>query len=206
MATIGRGLAVAVAAVVLAACQDGEGNPASSRSSPARAEATADAGPCPVDAVGTVDAGSVLVPGPSNGLPLATATGVGLVIVGVVLDRECGVAAGANVNLWHTDALGAYGPAADECCYYQGAVRTDSNGRFRVETIRPGRYAEPNAPPAHIHLEIVHPSGALMTEIVFAGDPGAPSTAIEGTVPVELRAMGGADQSWYGEVTLVLGA
>ena len=206
MATIGRGLAVAVATVVLAACQDGERDPASSQSSPARVEATADAAPCPVDAVGTVDAGSVLVPGPSNGLPRATATGVGLVIVGVVLDRECGVAAGANVNLWHTDALGAYGPAADECCYYQGEVRTDSNGRFRVESIRPGRYAEPNAPPAHIHLEIVHPSGALMTEIVFAGDPGAPSTAIEGTVPVELRAMGGADQSWYGEVTLVLGA
>ncbi|MGH8969084.1 MAG: hypothetical protein ACRDV1_03960 [Actinomycetes bacterium] len=204
MATHGGTLALAMAGALLAACQGTDGRPASSPATGTRPVTTAAAGQCSAGDIGRVDAGSVLVPGPGNGLSRSTATGDGLTIVGVVLDPSCRPAADATVDVWHTDARGAYGPADDECCYFQGTVRTDQNGRFRLDTTKPGRYPGTNAPPAHIHLEVRHRSAALMTEIVFAGDPGVPATARTGTVPVALREAGGGPPSWYGEATLVL--
>jgi len=204
MASYGRALTLAVAGVVLAACQGADERPAAPTTSGTRLPTATAAAECAAGEVGAVDAGSVLVPGPGNGLRRSTADGVGLTIAGVVLDAACRPAAGATLDVWHTDARGAYGPAEDECCYFQGTVRTDRNGRFRLDTIRPGRYDQTNAPPAHIHLEVRHQSGGLMTEIVFAGDPGVPATARDGTVRVPLREAGDGGQSWYGEATLVL--
>lgn len=197
-------LTLAAAVAVLVACQGPERPPTSSPGRTTQPTAAA-AGQCrPVEA-GDVQAEAVLVPGPGNGLPQSPSRGEALVIVGAVLDARCGPAADASLRLWHTDARGAYGPAEGECCYYQGNVRTDRNGRFRLETIRPGRYAEGNAPPAHIHLEIRHESGALDTEIVFVGDPGVPTAPVGGYAPVTLRRAGEGHRSWYGESTLVLG-
>ena len=147
---------------------------------------------------------AVIEPGPSNGLSRSSARGQRLVIDGVVLDERCEPAADATLRLWHTDARGAYGPADGECCYYAGTVRADGDGRFRLETVKPGRYAETNAPPAHIHLEVRHPAGQLNTEIVFAGEAGVPTVPVDGYAPVELQRRGGDRPSWYGEVTLVL--
>lgn len=150
-------------------------------------------------ATAPVDPGSVLTLGPVNGLPASTATGERLVIEALVLDGGCEPAAGASARVWHTDARGRYGPeGTEDCCYYGGVVASDVNGRFRLETIRPGQYPEPGAPPAHIHLEIEHPAGRLETEIVFAEGAG------RGTVAVPLRSVDTA--SWYGEVALLLPA
>ena len=86
-------------------------------------------------------------------------------------------------------------------------MQTDDDGRVRLETIRPGQYAEGNAPPAHIHLQLRHDTGGLNTEIVFVGDPGVPTVPVDGYAPVELRDEGGSEApSWYGEVVLVLGS
>jgi hypothetical protein len=195
-----------VSAIVLAGCQGTGGSPGSAPSAgtgTGTATATAD-GRCEADDIGAVDAGSVLVAGPGNGVPPSTATGDRLVLVGVVLDTGCRPAAEASIDVWHTDARGVYGPTDGECCYYRGTVRTDLNGRFRLDTVRPGRYAGANAPPAHIHMDIRHRSGGLMTELVFVGDPGVPPTAVEGLTPVALHRVAGATQSWYGEAVLVL--
>jgi protocatechuate 3,4-dioxygenase beta subunit len=114
------------------------------------------------------------------------------------------------VQIWHTDASGRYGPAGtDDCCYYGGTVRADGNGRFRLDTIRPGQYPQPGAPRAHIHFDIAHPSGRLATEIQFF-EPGKAPVADpgHGIVPVTLQPVGPdqAGQRWYGEATLVLEA
>ena len=139
------------------------------------------------------------------GLPPSPADGQWLVVVGTVLDATCAPAVGARLEIHHTDALGAYGPKAERCCYYAGVVRTDENGRFRLETVRPGRYAETNAPPAHIHLAVRHPDGELNTEIVFVGDEGVPTAPVDGYSPVHLQGRDGGDRPpWRGEVTLVL--
>jgi protocatechuate 3,4-dioxygenase beta subunit len=153
-----------------------------------------------------VDPGSVVVPGPSNGLPQSDAPAERLVILATVLGPDCRPATGATVNLWHTDSRGDYGNEEVECCYYWGTVSTDRAGLFELDSIRPGQYREPDAPPAHIHLEITHGSGRLMTEIVFADDPDVPPGEREGVVPVALRETGSGDaKTWRGEVTFVLG-
>jgi hypothetical protein len=165
------------------------------------------AGACLPPRAGPVDAGSVLVPVPTNGLSASTARGQALVIVALVLDSTCTPVEGANLNIWHTDAEGRYGPAGTErCCYYGGTVRTDRDGRFRIDTIRPAQYPESGAPPAHIHLEIRHASGRLDTEIVFTETPGPTIPARPSNiVTVYLSSSGtGDDTSWYGEVTFVL--
>ena len=163
------------------------------------------AGECEPVAIGAVSRTAVIEPGPSNGLPRSSARGEPLVIDGAVVDNGCEPAADASLRMWHTDARGAYGPGEDECCYYAGTVRADGLGRFRLRTVKPGRYAETDAPPAHIHLEVRHPAGELNTEIVFVGEAGVPTVPVDGYAPVELHRRGTDLPSWYGEVTLVLG-
>jgi protocatechuate 3,4-dioxygenase beta subunit len=157
-----------------------------------------------MQAAAVVDAGSVLVPGPINGVPASDATGEKLTVTGTVLESSCRPAVGAEVRVWHTDARGLYAPSGspNECCFYGGAVQTDRNGRFRLDTIRPAEYPERNGPPAHIHFEIRHSSGGLDTEIVFAAS--APTTgpvAPADVLPIPLRT---ADTGWSGEATFVL--
>lgn len=197
----------------LAACEDSDratpaGGGTPSESSTAGGGVTpAPAGACLPPRAGPVAAGSVLVPVPTNGLSASTAQGQKLVIVAMVLDSRCTHVEGADVNIWHADAEGRYGPAGTErCCYYGGTVRTDRDGRFRIDTIRPAQYPEPGAPPAHIHLEIRHASGRLDTEIVFTETPGPTIPARPGNiVPVYLSSSGTGDAtSWYGEATFVL--
>lgn len=203
-------VAAALAMIALAACQNGDGRglPVPTSTTPTVVTSGPPAvGDCPMPEIGNDAAGSVLTPGPSNGLPLSTARAEALTIEAIVLDAACAPAQGAGVTVWHTDSRGVYGPGgADECCYYQGTVSTDRNGRFRLETIRPGQYPQAGAPPAHIHLEIRHTSGGLDTEIVFTPDSRPPvSIRPSELVPVFLSTVDGATgRTWYGEAAFML--
>ena len=206
-------LAAAALAAVLMACGGGGGGGGGgtgtgATGTPARsgtqATTTADrsdaVAACPATP-GSADAGPVLTTAPTNGLPTSQIAGERLVIAAQVLDADCGPAAGANVTVWHTDASGRYGPSGQDCCYYGGTVTSDDQGRFRLESIRPGQYPEPGAPRAHIHVRVEHGSAELETEIVFEGSPA------EHVVPVTLEQVSprAGDRHWYGEATLVLG-
>jgi protocatechuate 3,4-dioxygenase beta subunit len=101
-----------------------------------------------------------------------------LVVSGTVYRADCRTPlAGASIEVWQTNAEGEYGPGqgtSDErCCYLAAALRTDRQGRYRFETVRPGHYkGEERPPPAHIHFEVRHPDAAgLLTELLFEGDP-----------------------------------
>src|SRR5262245_20335058 len=213
---ISRGTLVALgAAFALMACGGNAESPAAGPSSgtvPTPSNGKADpATGCPPPAPHRISPASVLVPGPSHGLPRSQAAGDRLVIAAVVLDPECRPASGASVHVWHADAAGKYGPSAGstdeiECCYYQGTVSTDRSGGFRVKTVRPGRYGQHNAPPAHIHMEIHHASGSLMAELVFARvSARSAGPGHEGTIPIALHKVHDAHGvAWYGEVALVL--
>ncbi len=160
---------------------------------------------CAIPASGPVAEASVLVPGPTNGVPASEAVGEPLTIVATVLEPGCEPASAVEIMVWHTDARGLYGPGAgtDECCYYGGTVRTDANGRFELDTIRPAQYPQAVAPPAHIHFEMSHSSGRLDTEIVFdAGSPEPGPVRPSNVIPVLLTE---TDGRWHGEVTFVLG-
>jgi protocatechuate 3,4-dioxygenase beta subunit len=194
---------VVLVVAVVAACDGGtEPRPQPARSSGPSPPSTSPVVGCVRPAAGTAAASSQLIPASSNRLPRSTAEGQALVVEAVILGRDCRPAVGADVHLWHTDARGLYGPAREECCYYDGTVRTDERGRFRIRTIRPAQYPVPDAPPAHIHLEIRHAAGDLDTQIIFdGGSPAGPVMPSGHVVPMALS----QDRTgWRGAVVFVL--
>lgn len=118
--------------------------------------------------------------------------GVPLILSGTVYEADCDTpAAGAVINVWQTDARGVYGPGQGSdnlrCCYLQGALETGTDGRYTIETIKPGHYrGEDPPPPAHIHMEVYYRGGGVLTEVFFLGDPYLPDGDLEGEV-IELR-------------------
>ena len=100
--------------------------------------------------------------------------GPALSVSGVVVDPEGKPVAGASLYAFQTDAEGYYGvkPVSDnQNPRLKILLRTDAQGRWSFETIRPGSYPNSRAP-GHIHFEVSARGFATKVfEIVFAGDP-----------------------------------
>lgn len=111
--------------------------------------------------------------------PLAIADdaedGVRLAIEGRLLGPDCRTPlAGYAIDIWQADAQGNYHRAAATGYRLRGKVKTDSFGRYRFETIMPGRYGDAaGIRPAHIHVTYLTPGGnaLLTTQLYFEGDP-----------------------------------
>ena len=81
---------------------------------------------------------------------------------------------GYSVDIWQADAAGNYYQGATSAYRLRGKVVSDSFGRYRIETVLPGRYGDAaGIRPAHLHAKILTPQGntLLTTQIYFAGDP-----------------------------------
>ena len=78
-------------------------------------------------------------------------------------------APGVTLFAYHTNAKGVYIERGGKPYGLSGRLRSDAQGRYRIETIRPGGYPG-RVDPAHIHL-VLEPSGTYVDEIVFADDP-----------------------------------
>ncbi len=100
-----------------------------------------------------------------------------LVITVEVLAEGCAAAvAGALVDVWQADAAGGYHEASKQY-RLRGQVIAPADGRFTIDTIRPGNYEQ--APglwrPAHLHFTVSHPDFLpVTTQLYFAGDPYLP--------------------------------
>ncbi len=147
--------------------------------------------------------------GPINGVEATTAGGQPLTVVGTVYSADCRPLAGARLSMWQTDGNGEYGPGhgTDDmrCCYLGGNVMTDADGHFQLITVRPAHYrAEPNPPPAHIHLEVQHSDAPpLQTEIVFADDDRLPANA--GSLGYIVTSPTREGESWRAVAEIVMG-
>ena len=106
-----------------------------------------------------------------------TARGEVVILNGVVQDPECKPIAGALVEIWQACDTGKYNHPSDPNqaeldpnFQYWGRATTDSEGRFKFKTIKPGAY--PAAPgwvrPPHIHMK-VHLRGfeEITTQLYF---------------------------------------
>ena len=102
-----------------------------------------------------------------------------LIIAGrVTAAGTCEPLKDAVLDVWHASAAGFYDnndPARpfDPARYHlRGRVRTDSDGRYRFETVLPGNYGQGRFMRArHIHMLVTCAGRApLVTEIYFAGD------------------------------------
>jgi hydroxyquinol 1,2-dioxygenase len=118
---------------------------------------------------------------------------------GRVLDLDGSPIAGAEVDVWQTDADGRYDqqlPELGGTMRLRGKFRTDAAGRYGVRTVRPVSYAIPNDGPvgkmlemlgrhpyrpAHIHM-IVSADGyeAITTHLFDDTDPHLESDAVFG--------------------------
>lgn len=100
--------------------------------------------------------------------------GTRLQISGRVLGRMCAPLAGALLDFWQADWREDETGRYDNVGYtFRGRMNADEQGRFRLETIIPGRYLNGNTyRPAHIHVKASSPGNVLLTtQLYFAGDP-----------------------------------
>jgi protocatechuate 3,4-dioxygenase beta subunit len=102
----------------------------------------------------------------------STERGEPLRIRGVVRDRTGQPVAGIIVYAYHTDASGIYPPSTTRHGRLRGWVKTDANGRYQFDTIRPGGYPNSNIP-QHVHMHVIEPGRATyyIDEMVFSDDP-----------------------------------
>jgi protocatechuate 3,4-dioxygenase beta subunit len=106
-----------------------------------------------------------------------------IVVTGRVIDEDARPAPHTLVEIWQCNAAGRYRHRVDQhdapldpnfagC----GHTLTDSEGRYRFVTIRPGAYPWRNHfnawRPAHIHFSVFGPAFAtrLVTQMYFPGD------------------------------------
>jgi protocatechuate 3,4-dioxygenase, beta subunit len=88
------------------------------------------------------------------------------------------------IYAYHTDTQGLYSKKGNETGVqkwhgsHHGWCKTDKNGNYRIETIRPASYPKSTAP-AHIHSAIKVPDNATpfyITDFLFKDDPYLPKT------------------------------
>jgi protocatechuate 3,4-dioxygenase beta subunit len=100
-------------------------------------------------------------------------------ITGTVYDQDGEPAPGVIVYAYQTNANGVYPPAEafrGQAAYRHGElrawVRSDGQGRYRFDTIRPASYPN-NDIPAHVHMHVIEPGCCTyyLTSIHFADDP-----------------------------------
>jgi catechol 1,2-dioxygenase len=114
-----------------------------------------------------------------------------LLVSGTIRSTEGEALGGAMIDMWQSDAEGAYShfniPQAQAPWNLRARVLAGPNGRFEVQTWVPSPYQVPkNGPtgallkgidrhawrPAHLHLRITHEGcEELTTQIFFTGDP-----------------------------------
>lgn len=104
-----------------------------------------------------------------------------LTITGTVTAAtDCGPIADATLDVWQTNARGLYSnllgfadPSRPGTFNLRGRLKSDTGGRYRLQTIVPGRYPLfwPLTRPRHIHVIATHPQyQPLTTQIFFEGD------------------------------------
>jgi protocatechuate 3,4-dioxygenase, beta subunit len=121
-----------------------------------------------------------------------------ITVSGRVLDDHGRPVPNALIEIWQCNAAGRYRHRIDRHNApldpnFTGAGRTltDSEGRYRFITIKPGPYPWENHPnawrPAHIHFSLFGTAflTRLVTQMYFPGDPLLPFDPIMNSVPEE---------------------
>jgi protocatechuate 3,4-dioxygenase, beta subunit len=130
--------------------------------------------------------------------PSGDALGERIIVSGRVLDENSRPIPHTLVELWQANSAGRYFHKIDQHDAPLdpnfpgvGHTVTDSEGRYKFLTIRPGAYPWKNHHnawrPAHIHFSVFGPAFAtrLVTQMYFPGDPLLPFDPIFNSTPDE---------------------
>jgi protocatechuate 3,4-dioxygenase, beta subunit len=98
--------------------------------------------------------------------------GEGLVIHGAVTGTDGAPAVGVVVYAYQTNAKGIYPRAANAHGSLRGWARTDAQGRYRFDTIRPASYPDSTIP-QHVHMHIIELGKGTyyIDDVLFDDDP-----------------------------------
>ena len=131
------------------------------------------------ESVGRLDA-DLTKNGAKNGEPL----GERIIVTGRVLDERGRPVPDTLIEVWQANAAGRYVHVVDQHAapldpnfFGGGRCVTDSEGRYRFYTVKPGAYPWGNHHnawrPNHIHFSLFGPSylTRLVTQMYFPGDP-----------------------------------
>ena len=145
--------------------------------------------------IGALD-GDLTRNGQRNGAPL----GERIIVTGRLLDEDKRPVPGALIEIWQANAAGRYihkvdqHPAPlDPNFFGGGRCLTDSEGRYRFLTIKPGAYPWGNHPnawrPNHIHFSVFGRQFAtrLVTQMYFPDEPHNADDFVLRRVPAERR-------------------
>jgi protocatechuate 3,4-dioxygenase beta subunit len=112
------------------------------------------------------------------------AIGERIIVTGRVMDERGVAAPDVLIEIWQANAAGRYiherdrhDAPLDPNFLGIGTCRTDAEGRYRFQSVRPGAYPWKNDPnawrPSHIHFSLLGPTFAsrLITQMYFPGDP-----------------------------------
>jgi hypothetical protein len=110
--------------------------------------------------------------GPRARLAPSGESGAPMVVEGVVVHARGTPAPGVIVYAYHTDRAGLYTGGSNRHGRLRGWARTDSNGRYHFDTIRPGAYPTRDAA-EHVHLHIIEPGVGTyyIDNLEFEDDP-----------------------------------
>lgn len=117
---------------------------------------------------------------PSIRLASADEPGEPLLLRGTVYKPDGKTPApGVVLYVHHTNHAGVYGNGTNESVWsrrhgrLRGWLRTGSDGKYEVHTIKPGQYPD-RREPAHIHLTVWEQGKDpyWIDDVVFAGEPG----------------------------------
>ncbi|HEX2052239.1 MAG TPA: intradiol ring-cleavage dioxygenase [Actinomycetota bacterium] len=119
--------------------------------------------------------------------------GTPLVLTGTVLRTDCTPVERALVDVWHADARGEYD---NEGYRLRGHFFSDSDGRYRLESIVPGLYPGRTR---HLHVKVQAPRGRVLTTQLYF--PDEPSNSRDGIFRPELnmavRQMDGTSEAQF---------
>jgi len=94
--------------------------------------------------------------------PERASTGRGLAVNGVVRSAAgCAPLPGARIEWWSADGKGEYQDSL------RATQRADGDGRYRYETVAPGRY--PGRPP-HVHVRVTAPGHRTLVTQLYPRD------------------------------------
>lgn len=108
--------------------------------------------------------------------------GTPLTLKGRITDRDGKPRSDVVLYLHQTDASGAYPPfpattpsigrEARRHGRLRGWVRSDGDGHYQIDTVRPGSYPGTDIP-EHIHMQVIEPGCAtyLIDDVMFRDDP-----------------------------------
>jgi protocatechuate 3,4-dioxygenase beta subunit len=101
-------------------------------------------------------------------------------LTGRVLDTSGRPLPKAAVKVWQANAAGRYTNPVDNNPApldpnFLGVVSfgVDSNGNYRLRTVKPGAYPEPSGTmrTPHVHFDVVNDDYRLITQMYFPGEP-----------------------------------